>query len=102
MATGGPDTTTTLTHDPQPDPPRDRARDVLRRSLPTIVGVALAALVVAAMRASGFVDGFNATLQIMGFDPDRASLIAAMVEGAAGGAVVALVGGRFVVAVLTG
>jgi len=102
MRREGPDITTTATDDSHLDRPRARMQGLLRRSLPTIVGVALAALVVFAMRASGFVDGFNATLQIMGFDPDRASLIAAMLEGAAGGAVVALVGGRFVVAVLAG
>jgi enterochelin esterase-like enzyme len=75
---------------------------LLRASLPTILGVAAAIAAVGLTYLAGFVDDFGATLQIMGFDPDRATLITAMLDGAIGGAVVAAFGGRFVVAVVTG
>jgi enterochelin esterase-like enzyme len=85
---------------------RDRiagaAGAAVRRWGRTVVGVVAAVLVVVAIVQSGFLDDYNNTLQVMGFDPDRATLITALLVGAIAGAVVSLIGGSFRVAVLTG
>jgi S-formylglutathione hydrolase FrmB len=67
-----------------------RSSEFRRLALGTIV----AALVVVAAIVSGSVDQWNATLQLMGFDPDRAQLIAALLIGAVAAAVSALASGR--------
>jgi hypothetical protein len=60
-----------------------------------LIGGAIAAsLVAVAAVATGSVDGSNATLQVMGFDPDRAQLVTALIVGALGAAASALVSGR--------
>jgi S-formylglutathione hydrolase FrmB len=65
-------------------------------------GAVIAALVVIAAVASGSVDGTNATLQLMGFDPDRSQLITALFVGAIAAAASALVTGRIESATLLG
>lgn len=47
----------------------------------SIVSAVAAALVVAAAAASGAIDSTNTTLVVMGFDPDRAQLISALLVG---------------------
>ena len=81
-----------------------------RRTLPApapeirrlAVGTVVAALVVVAAVFSGSVDGTNATLQLMGFDPDRSQLITALTVGAIAAAASALVTGRIDSATLLG
>jgi enterochelin esterase-like enzyme len=52
---------------------RGRARTVLR----SVAAVAIAGAVVVALRVSGSLADIDATLQVMGFDPDRARLLTA-------------------------
>jgi S-formylglutathione hydrolase FrmB len=65
-------------------------------------GTVVAALVVVAAVVSGSVDGTNATLQLMGFDPDRSQLITALAVGAIAAAAAAVVTGRIESATLLG
>lgn len=66
------------------------------------VGVIIATVLVVAAQSSGWVSGSDATLVIMGFDPDRAELITAMVVGAGTATAVGLVTDTFLAAVLVG
>ncbi len=63
----------------------------VRRLGPPLVQLAVVALVVLAAAVSGFVDGTNVTLQIMGFDPDRAQLITALLVDAVAAAAATIV-----------
>lgn len=80
----------------------DRIRSGLLVGWSSAVGPGLAVLVAWFLDTSGWIADQQNTLQVMGFDPDRAVLISALVLGAIGSAIVAIVGGRFRVAVLTG
>lgn len=66
------------------------------------VGGVIAALLVAAAQLSGWVAGSDATLIVMGFDPDRAQLITALLIGASAALAVGLATDTFVAAVLLG
>ena len=59
-------------------------------------------LVVAALNASGWLLGSDATLEVMGFDPDRARLISALVAVALACAASVLVGGALAATVALG
>lgn len=52
------------------------------RARSVILAVAVAAALVIGALASGFVRSSDVTLVVMGFDPDRARLITALVVGA--------------------
>ena len=56
-------------------------------------------LVVAGLHASGWLLGSDATLEVMGFDPDRARLISALVAVALASALSVLLGGALAVTV---
>lgn len=78
-------------------------RDVGRRArgaLPSVVGVAVAIVVVLALRLTGSLRGSEDALVIMGFDPDRARLLTALLAGALAAACVALADGHPALAVL--
>jgi enterochelin esterase-like enzyme len=83
---------------------------VKRRTLPApspevrqfAAGAVVAALVLMAAVVSGSVDSSNATLQLMGFDPDRSQLITALAVSAVAAAASALVTGRIASATLLG
>ncbi len=79
-----------------------RGRALAAAWWPTAFGFALAVLVAFALVRVGFVDDYGNTLQVMGFDPDRAALLTSLLLGAIAAALVAIVGGRFPVAVVTG
>jgi enterochelin esterase-like enzyme len=76
------------------DGPLDRAARRLRASRPLVLGGVAVAATVAALVVLGAMDASNTTLQIMGFDPDRAQLITALMIGAIAAAVSALIDGR--------
>src|SRR6267378_3181791 len=59
-------------------------------------------LVVAALHASGWLRGSDATLEAMGFDPDRARLISALLAVALACALSVLAGGSLAATVLLG
>ena len=65
-------------------------------------GVAIAAVVVLASVFSGTVEGSDGALVVMGFDPDRAQLIAGLVVGAVAAGAVALVVDRIRFATVLG
>ena len=92
------------TDDDVAPPPRRAAR--LRRFVVrwrvSALGFGLAVATVIVLVRVGFVDDYGNTLQVMGFDPDRAVLLTSLLLGAIGSAIVAVVGGRLSVAVLTG
>lgn len=77
-------------------------RSTLRRSRSTILGVTVAAFAVLALYRIGFVDDYGNTLQVMGFDPDRAALLTSLLVGATAAVVVTLAGGWFGAAVVAG
>ena len=77
-------------------------RALVREWRSTGLGIVLAAAVVAGLARVGFIDDYNNTLQVMGFDPDRASLITALIVGAIVAITVAIVGGRRWVAMVAG
>ena len=60
----------------------------------TVAGVIAAILVIWAAQAGGVSAGANADLQVMGFDPDRATLIVALTVAALASGTAALVSGR--------
>lgn len=74
----------------------------LRRNAGALVTVAVAALVLWAAAALGVIDGSNTTLVALGFDPDRAQLITALIVGGAAVVVAYLCGGVRWSAVLAG
>jgi hypothetical protein len=69
---------------------------------PTLFGVTLALLLVIASARLGFLNQYANGLQGMGFDPDRAVLIRSLLLGAIAAVVVAVAGGWFTAAVVTG
>src|SRR5204863_6815150 len=79
-----------------------RVWSAVRQARWTILGVVAAVAVVVGLNRVGFVDDYGNTLQVMGFDPDRATLLTSLLVGAIGAAVVGLVGGRYAIAVATG
>jgi enterochelin esterase-like enzyme len=81
---------------------RTRLAVAARRWAPTAIGVAIAIGVVVLLVRTGFTDDYNNTLQVMGFDPDRATLLISLLLGAIAALLVTVVGGRMSVAVLTG
>ncbi|HEX8940755.1 MAG TPA: alpha/beta hydrolase-fold protein [Candidatus Limnocylindrales bacterium] len=78
---------------------RLRPPATLRRGAAAVL---VAWLVVGAAVAGGWLAGSDATLVIMGFDPDRARLISALLIGAAGTAAATLVADAFLAAALAG
>jgi enterochelin esterase-like enzyme len=76
------------------DKPLDRAARRIRAVWPLAFGGLAAAATVAALVVLGAIDASSTTLQIMGFDPDRAQLITALLVGAIAAAVSALIDGR--------
>jgi hypothetical protein len=85
-----------------PRVPRASRRALARQWRSTIVGVALAVGVVVVLGRVGFVDDYGNTLQVMGFDPDRAVLLTSLLMGAIASVVVGVAGGWLPAAVLTG
>jgi enterochelin esterase-like enzyme len=87
-----------------PEPDSSSATAVLagrrRTVLPSLIGLALAALVIVLLRTSGSLRGIADALVVMGFDLDRAILITALIAGAVAALVVAACAGRPSVAVL--
>lgn len=79
-----------------------RLRALLAREFPSLAGIALAAVAFVALYQTGSMADFETTLELMGFDPDRASLIGALAAGGTCAAIVGLVGGRFGLGVLLG
>jgi enterochelin esterase-like enzyme len=75
-------------------------RNPLDRRL--IVGLATAAIVVLATVVSGSMDQSNATLVVMGFDPDRAQLITSLLVGGIASIAVIMTTGRFGLATCLG
>ncbi len=74
----------------------------LRKHVRLAVAVAAAAFMLLAVNVSGFVQGSDASLVIMGFDPDRAQLITSLLVGAGAAALAYLCSDLFVTAVLLG
>jgi hypothetical protein len=70
-----------------------------RAAIPSAVA---AALLLAAAVATGTIDSTNTTLVVMGFDPDRAQLITALLVGGLAAAASLLVAGRLRLAVVCG
>ena len=68
----------------------------------SIVSALAAALVVAAAALSGTINSTNTTLVVMGFDPDRAQLISALIVGGIAGAVAFLAANRLAEATVSG
>jgi enterochelin esterase-like enzyme len=85
---------------------RARRSAALRKRLvrwrSTALGLGLAAMTVVVLERDGVSADFGNTLQIMGFDPDRAGLLASLLLGGVAAAVVAIVGGRLAVAIGAG
>ena len=79
-----------------------RARAAVADRPLTLLGGALAIGALVALHRSGWMLALENTLQVMGFDPDRASLLGALIGGATGAAIVGLVGGGFRVGVVVG
>jgi enterochelin esterase-like enzyme len=65
----------------------------LRRNAGVLVTLAVAALILSGAVALGAVDGSNAALIALGFDPDRAQLITALIVGGTAAVVAYLCGG---------
>lgn len=87
----------------RPFRPRSNALVAPRpRSRPAWLGAATATAVVVLALASGTVDGSNASLVAMGFDPDRAQLITSLLVGAVAAAAVVLAVRRTPLATLLG
>jgi enterochelin esterase-like enzyme/uncharacterized membrane protein YgcG len=89
-----------VTEDPVAASPRLRAW--LRPRAPWLVGLVVAAVAVELFYLSGTAGATNDTLQIMGFDPDRANLLVALIAAAMAAAIVALAGGPTALGVLAG
>lgn len=68
-------------------------RAAIRRRAGVLVSVAVAVLLLLGAVALGPVDGTNTTLIALGFDPDRAQMIAALIVGGAVAVVAHLCGG---------
>ncbi|HEY5629592.1 MAG TPA: alpha/beta hydrolase-fold protein [Candidatus Limnocylindrales bacterium] len=75
-------------------------RSWLRAALPSLVGLVVAVAVVLLLRVTGSLRASDDALVVMGFDPERARLITALIAGAAAGVSVAALGGLTAVAVL--
>ncbi len=91
-----------MTQDPiGPREVATRLRRIVVSERSTVVGVAVAAVAVALLYVSGSMADTENTLQVMGFDPDRAALIGALTAGAVASAIVSVAGGRFIFATLT-
>jgi enterochelin esterase-like enzyme len=73
---------------------RSRIAAWLPRLGPAVASALAAAVVVVVALVSGTIDSTNTTLVLMGFDTDRAQLIAALLFGGTAGAAAALVTGR--------
>jgi enterochelin esterase-like enzyme len=71
----------------------------LRAVFPSLVGLIAAVALVVVLRIAGSLQASEDTLVVMGFDPERARLITALIAGALAGAAVAAFGGRTIVAV---
>jgi enterochelin esterase-like enzyme len=65
----------------------------------SVIGLGLAAAVVLLLRATGSLRSSDDALVVMGFDPERARLITALIAGAVAAALVALVAGHAAVSV---
>ena len=65
-----------------------------------VAAVVVGMLAIVALWATGSVAGSNSALEVMGFDPDRASLITGLSVGAIAAAVAALVAGRTAIPIL--
>jgi enterochelin esterase-like enzyme len=74
----------------------------LRRVAPSLIGVFLAGVVVALFRLSGTAADTGDALQVMGFDPDRARLLTALMSTAMAAAIVALAGAPTALGVIAG
>ena len=74
----------------------------VRARLPLLIGLVVAAVAVAFFYLSGTAAGTDDTLQIMGFDPDRAHLLTALIATAMAAAIVALAGAPTALGVLAG
>jgi len=72
----------------------------LRRARASIVGLVAAVVFVMLLRTTGSLRASDDALVVMGFDPERASLITALLTGALAGGVVAAFGGQTAVAVV--
>jgi enterochelin esterase-like enzyme len=81
-------------------PARIQSRSWARRHLLTLLGLLFAVTVTLLFALSDSATSVNQALQVMGFDPDRASLLTALVAGGLAAATVALVGGTTVLGVL--
>jgi hypothetical protein len=73
-----------------------------RPRLAWLVGVAVAAVVVYLFYRSGSAAAADDTLQVMGFDPDRAALLTALLAAAAAAAIIALSGAPTIISTLAG
>ncbi len=85
---------------PNPDRRRDARSSTFSPS--TLAGILLAAVVVVGAVVSGTVESSDVALVVMGFDPDRAQLITALVVGAVVAAMAALAAPRTRFATLLG
>jgi enterochelin esterase-like enzyme len=74
----------------------------LRAHLHWLIGLAIAAVAVELFYLSGTAAATDDTLQIMGFDPDRASLLTALIATAMAAAIVALAGAPTALGVIAG
>jgi enterochelin esterase-like enzyme len=74
----------------------------LRGLAPSLVGVILAGVAIALFHLSGTAAATNDALQVMGFDPDRASLLTALIATALAAAIVALAGAPTAIGVAAG
>ncbi len=72
----------------------ERVRRLLARTWRFLLGAVAGLGVIVALQASGFMAGASDALQVMGFDPDRATLIAGLTVGAMAAGIGALVSGR--------
>jgi S-formylglutathione hydrolase FrmB len=77
-------------------------RGRLRARAPWLIGLVVAAVAVALFYLSGTAAGTDDTLQIMGFDPDRAHLLTALIATAMAAAIVALAGAPTALGVIAG
>jgi enterochelin esterase-like enzyme len=72
-----------------------RSPAVVRAVWRPLVGVAIGAALIVALRLAGALAGSDTALEVMGFDPDRARLITGLTAGGLGAALAALAtGGR--------
>jgi hypothetical protein len=79
-----------------------RLPDWLRGRAHWVIGLAIAAVAVELFYRSGTAASTDDTLQIMGFDPDRAHLLTALIATAMAAAIVALAGTPTALGVLAG